>query len=884
MRHRIAHRWSSGSQYLLAFAVMASAVAARWSLNDLLGEQFPFAIMLGVLLPLVLLVRAGPFTAAAIAGWLSSVYLFVPEQGSFRVESASVAVWWVYSLSALLPIIAGWLAHWGDAVEDDALDDAVAHHDDVTEQSPDTILDPGEAGVLANLPAASQVHVPSPDAVLGHTPDEIIASLVHERIRTAVTSRGEEQAWIEYRAPQLDGSPIAGDVTAGPFTSLDQRTVLVLMREMTERKRAQEELRYRVSQFETVLDEAPIGVYVIDADFRVAQVNPVAMAAFTSRTAGEVIGSDFGELLRMAWPGARGAAAENMFRHTLASGESFRMPEFREEHADGIAYFDWRISRITLPDGRHGVVCYVIDITGQNRAVDALRESEARFQIAKTAAELGLHDYDVRANSVDWDARTRELWGAAPDEPITYELWRDSLYPDDREPAEAAVARALDPAGDGRYFAQYRVTHREDGVTRWIEATGQATFEKGEAIRLIGTVRDVTEQKQTEVILREDDRRKDEFIATLAHELRNPLAAIRMGLRVLESASGGLEQRARMHAIIDRQSALLVRLIDDLLDVSRITRGKIALQKQPIELARVIEQAVDATREKCSAKGVRLTLSLPHAPIVIDADAFRFAQVLTNLLSNACKFTDSGGTISISVDCEGGQAVVRVRDTGVGIPPEQLTHIFEMFAQVDKAHGESGLGIGLSLARLILELHGGTIEARSEGAGTGSEFIVRVPLTARGAPEQPSAASRADIMLESHAQPRRILAVDDNTDALQALALILREAGHVVETAEDGRSGIAKASEMRPDAVLLDIGLPDIDGYEVARRIRGQPWARGVLLVAITGWGRDSDKSRAAQAGFDAHLTKPADPDALTRLLAATREAPKRDSSAADDG
>jgi CheY-like chemotaxis protein len=328
---------------------------------------------------------------------------------------------------------------------------------------------------------------------------------------------------------------------------------------------------------------------------------------------------------------------------------------------------------------------------------------------------------------------------------------------------------------------------------------------------------------------------------------------------------------ARMRTIIDRQSSQLVRLIDDLLDVSRITRGKLELRKEPVPLARTIEHAVEGVAALCESKGLRLTVRPPHDPLVVHADALRFAQVISNLLNNACKFTDAGGAIDVWAERDGGHAVVHVRDTGAGIPPGELARVFDMFAQVEGPQ-TGGLGIGLSLARSIVTLHGGTVEARSDGVGLGSEFIVRIPVLAdserpTSGPKETSAAPPATRNARS-----TVLAIDDNRDALEAVTLTLQMAGFIVVTGSDGHEAVELARTHRPAAMLLDIGLPGIDGYEIARQIRREPWGADMRLVAMTGWGQERDKEMAREAGFDAHLTKPVDAEELVRVLVDVEE------------
>ncbi|HVK19446.1 MAG TPA: PAS domain S-box protein [Fimbriiglobus sp.] len=368
--------------------------------------------------------------------------------------------------------------------------------------------------------------------------------------------------------------------------------------------------------------------------------------------------------------------------------------------------------------------------------------------------------------------------------------------------------------------------------------------------------------------LKEADRRKDEFLATLAHELRNPLAPVRNAVQVLRHKGPDDPELRWGRDVIDRQVEHLTRLIDDLMDISRITRNKLELRKQRVELAEVITGAVESSRPAVEQCGHELTVTLPPQPIYLNGDLVRLAQVFQNLLTNAVKYTERGGQIWLTAERQGGDAVVRVKDTGVGIPGEKLPRLFEMFFQVDRTleRSQGGLGIGLSLVRRLVELHGGRVDARSEGVGKGSEFIVRLPvLVEKSIPPQsqePGGNGR------TKTTARRILVVDDNRDSADSLAMLLRLTGHEVHAAYDGVEGVEAAERVRPEVVLLDIGMPGLNGYDACRRIRGQEWGKDVMLIATTGWGQDEDRRRTGEAGFDAHLVKPVDPQALMRLLA----------------
>jgi CheY-like chemotaxis protein len=367
------------------------------------------------------------------------------------------------------------------------------------------------------------------------------------------------------------------------------------------------------------------------------------------------------------------------------------------------------------------------------------------------------------------------------------------------------------------------------------------------------------------IALHDADRRKDEFLATLAHELRNPLAPIRNALHILRLSHESDPAAEQVCEMMERQVGHLVRLVDDLMEVSRITRGQVELRLEPVELAAVIRSAVEASRPLIEASRHQLAIALPTEPLIIQGDSVRLSQVIANLLNNAAKYMDEGGQIWLTAKRQGDSVVISVRDTGIGIPAEMLPHIFKMFTQVDrsKRQAQGGLGIGLTLVRTLVEMHGGQVEVRSPGVDQGSEFVVRLPLSKETTVPNKNVSAACPPVLPS----RRVLVVDDNRDAAETMGLLLKLLGAEVRVVNDGPTALATIPSYRPTVVLLDIGMPGMDGYEVARRIREQPEGRDLMLIALTGWGQEKDRHRTSQAGFDHHLIKPADMSALESLL-----------------
>jgi signal transduction histidine kinase len=488
--------------------------------------------------------------------------------------------------------------------------------------------------------------------------------------------------------------------------------------------------------------------------------------------------------------------------------------------------------------------------------------AEERTQFALKVGRAAAYEWDLRSGVI-----TRYDGSYALGlETSTADEFFEMIEPGDREAVEAAIVRAL--RSEGGLEIEYRL-RAKDGTLKWLRDEARVRYDdQGNVTRLTGAVADVTRRKQAERELAEANRRKDEFLAMLAHELRNPLAPIRNAVHVLGRGDTPEDRLQWARDVIGRQVEHLARIIDDLLDVTRITQGRITLRKEKVELMTVIARAIETSRPLIEARRHEFSVSLPHAPVQLECDPTRLAQVVSNLLDNAAKYTEEGGRISLVAQAGREEVVIRVKDTGIGIPAELLPSIFDLFRQADRslARSQGGLGIGLTLVRRLVDLHGGSVDVSSAGPGRGSEFVVRVPAASAAA-----AANGGEDVSESDApQPsprRRVLVVDDNLDSAESLAMVLTLSGHETMIAHDGASALEAAATFKPHVIVLDIGLPDLDGYEVARRLREAPATRKSKLVALTGYGQDEDRRRATEAGFDHHVVKPVDPDRLLELL-----------------
>jgi PAS domain S-box-containing protein len=515
------------------------------------------------------------------------------------------------------------------------------------------------------------------------------------------------------------------------------------------------------------------------------------------------------------------------------------------------------------------------DITGRKQAEVTLRESEDRYRTLFDLGPVAVYSCDASGVIQKFNRRAAELWGRKPalgdtDERFcgSFKLFRPdgSFMPHEQCPMAEVVSGKVAEVRD----AEVLIERPEGSQITVVVNIRPLKNERGEVTGAINCFYDITERKRTEVQLREYaielsefDRRKNEFLAMLAHELRNPLAPIRHSLQIMRLAGGDAQTVKSVTELMERQVGHLMGLVDDLLDVNRISRGKIELRRERIELAAVVTDAVEIARPLSERMQHELTVTLPAEPLCVNADPLRLAQVVGNLLNNACKFTEKRGCVRLSVEREGEQAVIRVRDNGRGIAADQVPRIFDLFMQADVSieRSVSGLGIGLALVKSLVEMHGGTVDAYSAGVGHGSEFVVRLPITAEAPTPQP-------VDERTTTAAHRILVVDDSRDAAESLAMLLDLTGNETHTAHDGLEAVETAARVRPDLVLLDIGLPKINGYEAARRIREQPWGKSMVLVALTGWGQDEDRQKSREAGFDGHMVKPIDPAALNKLLA----------------
>jgi PAS domain S-box-containing protein len=670
----------------------------------------------------------------------------------------------------------------------------------------------------------------------------------------------------EWTLRRGDDSRLAVEISTRILT--DGRWQLIA-RDITARKRAEAALRASEAQFRQMADTMPQIVWTADADGTVSFFNG-RWYEYTGCSVAE-------SLERDGWRSVVHPAdlkdLDTLRHRAIDSGSMFEA-EFRLRDCGG--GYRWHLVRsvpVRDPDGqvvrRYGTAT---DIDDRKRASEALAVSEERLRLALAAGRMGTWDWNIRTGAVAWSDNLEEIHGLPPGGfDGTFEGYQRLIHPEDRPAVLAAIARSVEERSG--YEVEFR-NIQPDGSVHWIAGRGRVfTDAAGRPVRMLGVGMDITAEKQAEQALREADRRKDEFLAVLAHELRNPLAPLRTALQLMRPTADAVPGIEAERAMAERQVIHLARLVDDLMDISRITKGKIELRREPLELGEVVRRSVESARPALEQRGHALRVELPPGPVPVVGDPTRLEQVFGNLLRNAAKYTEPGGHVRIVAGREGDSACVRVEDNGIGIAPETLPHIFDMFVQAgtNPSRAQGGLGIGLSLVHSLVALHGGSITARSEGPGRGSTFTVRLPMPQPDAAEGAVAPARV-APASDEAPPmrrRRILVVDDNVDAATSLAKLLTMLyDQEARTAHDGPAALAAADEFRPDVILLDIGMPGMDGYEVARRLRARPEFAGTSLVALTGWGQEQDRARSRAAGFDHHLVKPIAAETVEDLLA----------------
>jgi PAS domain S-box-containing protein len=620
------------------------------------------------------------------------------------------------------------------------------------------------------------------------------------------------------------------------------------------RKKTEDALRESDERFRRALQIDTVGIIFLTSEGRITEANDafLAMSGFSreDQQAGRLRCE---EMTPPEWTSVSLRAIAEFKatgRTTLYEKEFFRKDGSR-----------WWALLVAKQLSEHEGVEYIIDITEGKRAEQSLRESEARFRAVAEASPALTWQVDTHGNAVFLNQRFMEMFGMTADM-LMPTGWQSIIHPDDASGYVAALQQAL---RDRSRFQQRVRVKTARGEWRWLKSYALPWFTADDAYAgHVGVSIDITDAVNAEAALVETSRRKDEFLATLAHELRNPLAPISNALALIARPDGA-KAIPRLLPVINRQVNYMVRLVDDLLEISRISSGKIELRQAPANLAVVLRNAIEASMSLINEKEHKLSVFIPEAPLMVYADAVRLEQVFRNLLNNAARYTRKGGQIWLTAHQEDEDAVVSVRDNGIGIRAGMVPRLFDMFAQ-ERRNGvgtQDGLGIGLNLVARLLQMHGGSVEAMSGGRDRGSEFVVRLPLS-----EKPARESAAEPGKAIPPPPGiRVLVVDDNHDAAEVLALLLESMGLNAKTVNSGPAALAAIPHYRPNVLLMDIGMPGMSGYDVARRIREQPEFNGIKLVALTGWGQEEDRRLSRDAGFDYHLTKPVDSRILKDLI-----------------
>jgi len=868
----------AASTYGLTLAAVAVAGIVRWLLDPVLGDHLPFPTFFAAIAFAAWIGGWRPALLATALGFLFALFFFIPPRMSVLGTSGPHLVGLVVYL-----IVGLTLAGFGEAmrISQYRLAEQGERLRTTLASIGDAVITTDSEGLITNLnaPAESLTGWTNDEAV--GQPLDVVFRIVNETTRKPVENpaiRSLRDGVIVGLANQTvliakDGTERAIDDSAAPIRCKEGQVVgcVLIFRDVTE----QRYLQRRSSLLASVVQSSEDAIISKSLDGTVQTWNVAAERLFNYSSA-EIVGRPISLLI----PADRAAEEERILAR-LQAGERIEPFYTVRMRSDGSpVHVSLTISPIRDEAGEIiGASKMVRDITERKLAEEKLRESEARYRAIGEAIDFGVWMCDSEGRNTYASESFLRLVGITQEE-CSGDGWGHFLHPDE---AEATIVAWKECVRTGGVWDR---EHRFKGVDgQWHSVLARGVPVKDEGGRILGWVGinlDISRLKQAEEALREGDRRKDEFLATLAHELRNPLAPVRNAVQLLHMKGPAIPELQWARDVIDRQMQAMTRLIDDLMDLSRISRNKLELRKERVELATVVQGAVETSRPLIEEQGHELVVSLPPEPIFLNADVTRLAQVFLNLLNNAAKYTERGGRIDLRAERQGSDMVVSVKDTGIGISSEHLSKLFTMFSQVEGslARSQGGLGIGLALVKRLVEMHGGSIEAHSEGPGKGSEFLVRLPIVIerRNAPIRPVGNDGA-----SPNSKLRILVVDDNRDAASTVGMLLKLMGNTIRTAHDGEEAVQAAGEFRPQVVLLDIGLPKMNGYDAASRIRQQEWGTKMILVAVTGWGQEDDRRKSKEAGFDHHMVKPVDPQSLMKLLAEFSEAAGRKHGSSTD-
>lgn len=840
----------------LSFGFVALAVAIRWLIDPWLGDSVPLVTLFGAVTAAVWIGGYRQGVIAAIIGYLVCDYFFVAPRGVFGFfDTSEFVAALAYAITCGVIIALGNSAHkaqqkahgHGELLQATlaGIADGVITTDlsgRITSLNPvaETLLGRAEHDARGE-PLSDVFHAVRED----RSPIENPATLVLRENRLHGTT-------TQHLLTKEDRTELLIEDSAAPIRDEDGHIVgsVLIFRDVTERQRAEKARDQSERELADFFENASVASHWIGPDGVILRANQAELEML-GYSREEYVGQHISKF-HVDRDVIDGGLAR-LFRGDSLSKFSARMRckngSIRKVLIDSNSLWD---------NGRfvHSR-CLMFDVTEQKRQ----EETRSLLAAIVSASDDAIVSKTLEGTIVSWNQGAQRVFGYSEAEAVGRSI--DLIIPPERRPEEREILSRIRKGERVDHFETVRVA--KDGRRLDVSLTiSPVRDDSGRVIGASKVARDITERKQMDEALREADRRKDEFLATLAHELRNPLAPIRHSLEILLRSEG--DPRLFRHAtdILARQLSHLIRLVDDLLDVSRITRDKLQLRTTRVDLASVIKDAVDASRPQAERDQQTIEVALPEQPIFLDADSVRLTQVFSNLLNNACQYTEPGGRIWLTAERQGEDVVVVVRDSGIGMPADQLDGIFEMFTQVDDEgqRPRRGLGIGLTLVRRLVKLHGGTVIARSEGRGLGSEFEVRLPTV-----ETYPNLDAAEPARTPHSAARRILVVDDNRDSAESIATLLQLSGHRTYVVHDGLSAVEAAEHLRPDVVLLDVGLPKLSGIDACRRIRSHFWGKGMIVVALTGWGQENDRRNTREAGFDAHLVKPVDYGDLLQLL-----------------